>query len=92
MRVIALLFFACASLAQAAGVTVQTLDIKGKNARGEAYAKGQMTLPVVKASQAADEALAKRINDRLAFLSTDGTESQQFTVSRNDGQPADHRL
>lgn len=86
MRLIAILFCACVSLAQAAGVTVQTLDVKGKNARGEACAKGQMTLPVVKASQAADEALVQRINDRLAFLSTDGTESQQFTVSRNDGR------
>jgi hypothetical protein len=43
-----------------------------------------MTLPVVQARQASDEALVKKINDRLVFLSAEGNESQQFTVSRND--------
>lgn len=87
MRLLALLFCTCASLAQAAGLTVQTLDIKGKNNRGEAYAKGQMTMPLVKAKQTGDEPnakIAKKINDRLSFIDTQGNESQRFTVSRND--------
>lgn len=90
MRLIALLnlaFCACTSPAYAAELTVQTREITGKNAHGEAYASGQMTTPLVKPSQANNPAAAKaakKINDRLAFMDLAGTESQQFTVSRND--------
>ena len=67
-----LLVATSASLAQAAGVTVQTQDIRGKNSRGEAYAKGQMTTPLVKAkpvgkSQPDDEANAK-VADRKSVV------------------------
>ena len=92
MRLIALLplvLSACTSLAHAAELTVQTREITGKNARGEAYASGQMTTPLVKPRQANDPMaakVAKKINDRLAFMDLDGTESQQFTVSRNDAR------
>lgn len=83
---------ACAGPAQATGLTVQTLDIQGKNSRGEAYAKGQMTIPVVKVKAAgtkqadgdATAKVAKKINARLSFIDTQGNESQQFTVSRHD--------
>ena len=75
---------AWASPAQAAGLTVQTLDIQGKNARGEAFAKGQMTMPLVKAADEASAKVAKKINARLSFMDTQGHESQKFTVSRHD--------
>lgn len=77
---------ACASPVQATGLTVQKLDIQGKNARGEAFAKGQMTMPLVKATDEASAKVAKKINARLAFIDTQGNESQQFTVSRHDGR------
>ena len=92
MRLIALLpfvFYACASFAEAAEVTVDIREIKGKTASGEAYAKGQMTTPLVKAKKASDPAavkIAEKINDRLSFIDLQGTESQQFTVTRNDGR------
>ncbi|MBC7608686.1 MAG: hypothetical protein H7228_03775 [Polaromonas sp.] len=46
-----------------------------------------MTMPLVKANQAGDQATAKiarKINDRLSFIDSQGNESQQFTVSRHD--------
>jgi hypothetical protein len=87
-----LLLAACASAAQAGGLSVQKRDVQGKNSRGEAYAKGQITMPLVKATasgtqQASDEAavkVAKKINARLSFIDNQGTESLQFTVSRQD--------
>lgn len=75
---------ACTSPAQATGLTVQTLDIQGKNTRGEAFAKGQMTMPLVKAADDTSSKVAKKINARLSFIDTQGNESQQFTVSRHD--------
>ena len=101
MRFMAFLCFlaaTCLSLAQAAGLTVQTLDMQGKNSRGEPYAKGQMTLPVIKvtpsgtslaagqADDAANAKIAKKINARLALIDTFGNERQQFTVSRQDAR------
>ncbi len=83
---------------QAAEFSVQTLDIPGKNNRGEAYSKGQMTLPLIKvapsgsslpthqADGAASAKIAQKINARLALIDTLGNERQQFTVSRQDAR------
>jgi hypothetical protein len=68
MRLLALasalpaLLLCCTGLAQAAGVTVKTLNFEGKNERGEAIEKGEITMPLV---QLPDAAVAARINDRL---------------------------
>ncbi|MBC7719178.1 MAG: hypothetical protein H7Z77_05240 [Chitinophagaceae bacterium] len=58
-----LLFLTCTS--HAAELHVQTLDFVGKNASGQTLAKGQVKLPYVVAIQAADEKVARNINDRL---------------------------
>lgn len=106
MRLFAILLLGCASLVQATELTVQTLEFQGKNIRGEAYEKGQITMPFVKARQPTGEALASKINDLLfisrllvmaprqpgAYLTgadrgaLEGTQRQQFSVSRNDGR------
>ena len=103
MRLFVILLLGCASLAHAAELTVQTLEVKGKNIRGEAYEKGQIEIPFVQARQPVDEALASKINNQLftrmlgvmaprqpgAYLTgvdIEGTERQQFSVSRNDGR------
>lgn len=92
IRFLCFLVATCISPAQAAGLAVQTLDMQGKNSRGEAHAKGQMTMPLVKATasgtqRGSDDAqakVAKKINARLSFIDIQGTESLQFTVSRQD--------
>jgi hypothetical protein len=92
MRLIALLplvVCACTSLAQATELTVETRSVKGTNSRGEAYVNGKVKMPLVKPRQASDPMavqVARKINDRLSFVELEGTESQEFKVSRNDGR------